>query len=92
MVVVPGRNSGPPALLLAQLFTSAGLPAGALSVLTGSDMSLAAKVAQNPKISYVTYGGNKAVGLEISVLPPKKPEGSVIEIQIQILDQKHYWL
>lgn len=62
VVVVPGRNSGPPALLLAQLFTAAGLPAGALSVLTGSDMSLAAKVAQNPNISYITYGGNKADG------------------------------
>lgn len=73
VVVVPGRNSGPPALLLAQLFTAAGLPAGVLSVLTGSDMSLAAKVAQNPNISYITYGGNKAVGLEIPVAPKKRP-------------------
>lgn len=94
MVVVLGRNSGPPALLLAQLFTAAGLPAGALSVLTGSDMSLAAKVAQNPNISYITYGGNKAVGLEIPVSPKKEPEGPVgqIQIQIQILDQNHNWL
>lgn len=92
MVVVPGRNSGPPALLLAQLFTGAGLPNGALSVLTGSDTLLAAKVAQNPNISYVTYVGNKAVGLEIPVSPPKKPEGSVIEIQIQIVDQNHHRL
>lgn len=64
IVVVPGQNSGPPALLLAQLFTGAGLPVGALNVLTGSDMSFATKVAQNPNISYMTYGGNKGVGLE----------------------------
>lgn len=66
--MVSGQNSGPPALLLAQLFNAAGLPAGALNVLTGSDVSLAAKVAKNPNISYITYGGNKAVSLEYSRL------------------------
>lgn len=68
VIVVPGQKSGPPALLVAQLFTGAGLPAGALNVLTGSGMSLGAKVAQSPNISYLTYGGNKAVGVEILVL------------------------
>ncbi|XP_037647802.1 aldehyde dehydrogenase family 16 member A1 [Sebastes umbrosus] len=63
VIVVPGRSSAPTALLLAQLFMGAGLPAGALNVLTGSDMSLGAKVAQNPSISYVTYSGNKQDGV-----------------------------
>ncbi|KAM3864281.1 aldehyde dehydrogenase family 16 member A1 [Diretmus argenteus] len=62
VVVVPGRSTAPPALLLAQLFMEAGLPAGALNVLTGSDVSLGAKVAQNHSISYVTYSGNKQDG------------------------------
>lgn len=61
MVVVPGRSAAPPALLLAHLFTTAGLPAGALNVLTGSDVTLGAKVAQNSNVSYVTYSGNKQV-------------------------------
>lgn len=87
VVVVPGQNCGPLALLLAQLFTGAGLPAGALNVLTGSDMSLATKVAQNPNISYITYGGNKAVGLEVSMLTYKRLGGSVSKIQIQILEE-----
>ncbi|XP_078125582.1 aldehyde dehydrogenase family 16 member A1 [Sander vitreus] len=65
VVVVPGRSSAPPALLLAQLFVGAGLPAGALNVLAGSDMSLGAKVAQNPSISYVTYSGNKQDGVTL---------------------------
>ncbi|KAF1380003.1 hypothetical protein PFLUV_G00181940 [Perca fluviatilis] len=65
VVVVPGRSSAPPALLLAQLFVGAGLPAGALNVLTGSDMSLGAKVAQNPSISYVTYSGNRQDGVTL---------------------------
>uniref|UniRef100_A0A3Q3WKF7 Aldehyde dehydrogenase domain-containing protein n=1 Tax=Mola mola TaxID=94237 RepID=A0A3Q3WKF7_MOLML len=59
VIVVPGRTKAPPALLLAQLFVAAGLPAGALNVLTGGDMSLGAEVAQSPNISYITYSGNK---------------------------------
>lgn len=40
---------------------SAGFPAGAFNVVTGCDMTLGAKVAQNASISYVTYSGNKQV-------------------------------
>ncbi|XP_051796923.1 aldehyde dehydrogenase family 16 member A1 [Acanthochromis polyacanthus] len=65
VIVVPGRSAAPPALLLAQLFTTAGLPAGALNVLTGSDVTLSAKVAQNPNVSYVTYSGNKEDGVTL---------------------------
>lgn len=65
MVVVPGQRTAAPVLLLAQLFTGAGLPAGALNVLTGSDMTLGAKVAQNHSISYVTYSGNKQVCVRV---------------------------
>ncbi|XP_076609675.1 aldehyde dehydrogenase family 16 member A1 [Chaetodon auriga] len=63
VIVVPGRSNAPPVLLLAQLFVAAGLPPGALNVLTGSDVSLGAKVAQSPSISYVTYSGNKQDGV-----------------------------
>uniref|UniRef100_A0A665VG82 Aldehyde dehydrogenase domain-containing protein n=1 Tax=Echeneis naucrates TaxID=173247 RepID=A0A665VG82_ECHNA len=63
VIIVPGRSTAPPALLLAQLFMGAGLPAGALNILTGSDMSLAVKVAQNSSISYMTYSGNKQDGI-----------------------------
>ncbi|KAG7237471.1 hypothetical protein INR49_032338 [Caranx melampygus] len=63
VIIVPGQNTAPPVLLLAQLFVSAGLPAGALNVLTGSDMSLGARVAQNSSISFVTYSGNKQDGV-----------------------------
>lgn len=65
VIIVPGRCTAPAALLLAQLLLSAGLPAGALNVLTGSDMSLAAQVAQNSSVSYVTYSGNKQDGVKL---------------------------
>ncbi|XP_077354746.1 aldehyde dehydrogenase family 16 member A1 isoform X4 [Festucalex cinctus] len=65
VIIVPGQSTAPPALLLAQLLTGAGLPAGAVGVLTGCDMSLAADVAQNSSISYVTYSGNKEDGVKL---------------------------
>ncbi|KAM4531511.1 aldehyde dehydrogenase family 16 member A1 [Odontesthes bonariensis] len=65
VIVVPGQSAAPPALLLAQLFTGAGLPVGALNVLTGSDVTLGAKVAQNPNVSYVTYSGNNQDGVTL---------------------------
>ncbi|KAK5599382.1 hypothetical protein CRENBAI_021932 [Crenichthys baileyi] len=65
VVVVPGRSAAPPALLLAQLFTGAGLPAGTLNVLTGRDVTLGAKVSQNPNVSYITYSGNKQDGMAL---------------------------
>lgn len=63
VVIVPGHCTGPDSLLLAQLFMSAGLPAGTLNVLTGSD--IAAQVAQNSSISSVTYSGNKQDGVNL---------------------------
>ncbi|XP_061604523.1 aldehyde dehydrogenase family 16 member A1 isoform X1 [Phyllopteryx taeniolatus] len=65
VILVPGQSTAPAALLLAQLFVGARLPAGALSVLTGSDMSMAADVAQNASISYVTYSGSKEDGVKL---------------------------
>lgn len=61
MIVVPGRSAAPPALLLAQLFTAAGLPAGTLNILTGSDVTLGAKVSRNPDVRLIAYCGNKQV-------------------------------
>lgn len=63
VIIVPGHCTAPAALLFAQLFMSAGLPAGALNVLTGS--AIAAEVAQNSSISYVTYSGNKRDGVNL---------------------------
>ncbi|KAM7372630.1 hypothetical protein PAMP_009785 [Pampus punctatissimus] len=65
VIVIPGRSTTPPSLLLAQLFMAAGLPAGTFNVVTGSDVTLGAKVAQNHSISYVTYSGNKQDGLTL---------------------------
>lgn len=65
VLVVPGLSTAPSALLLAQLFTEAGLPAGALNVLTGNVVSLGAAVACNPTVRSVAYSGNKQDGAEL---------------------------
>uniref|UniRef100_A0A3B5MLY7 Aldehyde dehydrogenase 16 family, member A1 n=1 Tax=Xiphophorus couchianus TaxID=32473 RepID=A0A3B5MLY7_9TELE len=65
VIVVPGRSAAPPALLLAQLFTAAGLPAGTLNILTGSDVTLGAKVSRNPDVRLIAYCGNKQDGLAL---------------------------
>ncbi|KAL2101125.1 hypothetical protein ACEWY4_002886 [Coilia grayii] len=62
VVVVPGMPTAPSSLLLAQLFGEAGLPAGVLNVITGSDVSLGAKVAQNSNTAYVTFTGTRQDG------------------------------
>ncbi|XP_026064265.1 aldehyde dehydrogenase family 16 member A1-like [Carassius auratus] len=62
VLVVPGKTTTLPALLLAQLFLEAGIPAGVLNVVTGSEASLGATVAQTPQVSYLTYSGRQQTG------------------------------
>ncbi|KAA0705692.1 Aldehyde dehydrogenase family 16 member A1 [Triplophysa tibetana] len=66
VIVVPGRSTSLPALLLAQLFMEAGIPAGVLNVVTGSKASLGVKVAQNPHVNYLTYSGSKETGEDLA--------------------------
>lgn len=66
VIVVPGGTTSLPALLLAQLFMEAGIPAGVLNVVTGSESSLGVKVAQNPHVNYLTYSGCKKTGEALS--------------------------
>ncbi|KAG7278736.1 hypothetical protein CRUP_008348 [Coryphaenoides rupestris] len=65
VIVVPGLSTAPSALLLAQIFTEAGLPAGALNVLTGSTLFVGAAVACNASVSSVSYSGNKQDGVAL---------------------------
>lgn len=66
VIVVPGRSTSLPALLLAQLFMEAGIPAGVLNVVTGSEASLGVKVAQNPHVNYLSYSGCKETGEDLA--------------------------
>ncbi|KAJ8402540.1 hypothetical protein AAFF_G00366230 [Aldrovandia affinis] len=66
VIVIPGSGTALPALLTASILGEAGLPAGAMNIITGKDLSLGIKVAQNPNINHVTFTGNKKEGEMLS--------------------------
>uniref|UniRef100_A0A3Q3JDQ7 Aldehyde dehydrogenase domain-containing protein n=1 Tax=Monopterus albus TaxID=43700 RepID=A0A3Q3JDQ7_MONAL len=86
VIVVPGQSTAPPALLLAQLFMAAGLPAGALNVLTGSDMSLGAKVAHNPTVFLLSLRVGAVDGVIEAAFKKKKEVHWVLYVQESVLD------
>ncbi|TRY98992.1 hypothetical protein DNTS_001251 [Danionella cerebrum] len=60
VTVVSGRASSLPVLLFAQLCLEAGMPAGVLNVLTGSDAALAPRVAS--LVNHLTFSGCRDSG------------------------------
>jgi acyl-CoA reductase-like NAD-dependent aldehyde dehydrogenase len=60
------------ALLLARLFADAGLPAGALNVITGPGGSIGDALTSDPRIAMVTFTGSPEVGRHIRNLAGMK--------------------
>jgi acyl-CoA reductase-like NAD-dependent aldehyde dehydrogenase len=60
------------ALLLAQLFLDAGLPAGALNVITGPGGQIGDALTFDPRIAMVTFTGSPEVGRRIRNLAGMK--------------------
>lgn len=61
-VVKPASATPFCALALASLALDAGLPAGALSVVTGSARKIGAELTRNPKVKKVTFTGSTEIG------------------------------
>jgi acyl-CoA reductase-like NAD-dependent aldehyde dehydrogenase len=53
------------AIRLAQLFTEAGVPAGAYNVITGDGAVMGRKLVADPRIRMITFTGSVEVGKEI---------------------------
>ena len=62
VVLKPARSTPLTALKLAQCFVDAGLPAGALSVVTGSGGKLGDRLVTDPRVRKVTFTGSTATG------------------------------
>ena len=62
MVVKPATKTPFSALALAVLAERAGLPAGVLSVLTGSSAAIGAEMTSNPVVRKLTFTGSTEVG------------------------------
>jgi acyl-CoA reductase-like NAD-dependent aldehyde dehydrogenase len=65
VVLKPASQTPLSAYLIAELFDQAGLPAGALNVVTGSGSTLGNLLVEDPRISMITFTGSPAVGTAI---------------------------
>ena len=65
VVLKPATQTPLSALIMAEIFEEAGLPAGMLQIVTGSGGELSDVPVTNPLVKKVTFTGSGKVGLEI---------------------------
>lgn len=65
VVLKPASQTPLSAYFIAELFQEAGLPDGALNVVTGSGRTVGDKLVTDPRVKLVTFTGSPAVGKEI---------------------------
>lgn len=64
-VVKPAEQTPMTALLLAELMAEAGLPAGALNVVTGTGAEAGAPLVAHPDVRHVTFTGSTVTGIGV---------------------------
>lgn len=65
VVLKPASQTPLSALVMAEIFKEAGLPDGALQIVTGSGSDLSDTLVTHPLVKKVTFTGSGAVGLKI---------------------------
>jgi len=65
VVCKPATQTPYSALALAELARRAGVPAGALSVITGDSGAIGTEMTSNPKVRKLTFTGSTAVGKKL---------------------------
>ncbi|KJE28169.1 acyl-CoA reductase family protein [Geobacillus kaustophilus] len=65
VVLKPASQTPLSAYFIAELFERAGLPKGALNVVTGSGRTVGDKIVTDPRISMITFTGSPEVGIGI---------------------------
>jgi len=65
IVLKPASQTPLSAFYIAQLFKEAGLPAGALNVISGSGRTVGDKIVTDDRVSMVTFTGSPAVGIAL---------------------------
>ena len=65
VVVKPAETTPLTALLLADLLSQAGLPAGACNVVTGTGADAGAPLVAHPGVDHVTFTGSVATGIGV---------------------------
>ncbi|MFC0562290.1 aldehyde dehydrogenase family protein [Halalkalibacter alkalisediminis] len=65
VVLKPAEQTPLSALFIAELFQEAGLPAGALNVVTGKGSLIGEKIVADERVSKISFTGSPAVGIGI---------------------------
>jgi len=65
VVLKPASQTPLSAFFIGELFAQAGLPKGALNIVTGSGQTVGEKLVQDPRINIVTFTGSPSVGIAI---------------------------
>lgn len=65
IVLKPALQTPLSALFLAELLQEAGLPTGALNVVTGSGIVVGEKIVTDPRVNMITFTGSPGVGIGI---------------------------
>ncbi len=65
VVLKPAEQTPLSAYLIAELLEQAGLPVGALNVISGDGKTIGDVLVTDPRVSYITFTGSPAVGTEI---------------------------
>ncbi|MEQ4617085.1 MAG: aldehyde dehydrogenase family protein [Corticimicrobacter sp.] len=79
-VLKPAEDTPLSALRVAQLATEAGLPAGALNIVTGLGEEAGAALASHPGIDFVSFTGSNEVGSLIQQACSQTPVKCVLEL------------
>ncbi|MDF2683098.1 MAG: gabD [Brevibacillus sp.] len=65
VVLKPADQTPLSAIVLAEIFAEAGLPAGALNVIAGRGSIIGEKLVQDPRVAKITFTGSPQVGIAI---------------------------
>jgi aldehyde dehydrogenase (NAD+) len=86
-VVKPAEDACMTSLRFAELATEAGLPAGALNIVTGYGREAGAALAGHPGINLITFTGSPDVGVFIQTAAETCSAGSRLLVQREVYDQ-----
>ena len=65
MVIKPASQTPYSALALVELATRAGIPAGVLSIVTGSAKEIGAEMTSNPLVRKLSFTGSTEIGIQL---------------------------
>lgn len=80
VVLKPAEQTPLVTLLLAELMQQAGLPDGAVNIVTGTGREAGAPLVEHPDVAKISFTGSTATGREIAASAGRRLKGVVLEL------------